>query len=98
MNVEIAVHLADSVREGMTLPLSTLCRQGGNTYVWVVNADTTVSKRQVTLLHTDAEERAVVSGVRENEQVVRAGVNYLQEGDKVRVIAAPSQTNVGGLL
>ena len=98
MNVEIAVHLADSVREGMTLPLSTLCRQGGNTYVWVVNADTTVSKRQVTLLHSDAEERAVVSGVRENEQVVRAGVNYLQEGDKVRVIAAPSQTNVGGLL
>ena len=98
MNVEIAVHLADSAREGMTLPLSTLCRQGENTYVWVVNADTTVSKRQVTLLHTDAEERAVVSGVRENEQVVRAGVNYLREGDKVRVIAAPSQTNVGGLL
>ena len=37
-------------------------------------------------------------GLTGNEQIVRAGVNMLQQGEKVYVIERPSKTNVGGLL
>ena len=49
--------------------------------------------------NTDAEGRAVVvEGLDGSERIVRAGVSALEQGEKVRVVAAPSQTNVGGLL
>ena len=56
-----------------------------NSYVWVYNADTgMVSKRAVEVgqLHRDGIE--VRSGIESGEQVVAAGVHYLQEGMKVR--------------
>ena len=48
---------------------------------------------------TDAEGRAViVEGLTGNEQVVRAGVHVLQDGEQVRVIERAAKTNIGGLL
>lgn len=58
-----------------------------------------MTRRQVELGDVDPEGRAVVlGGLTGDEQIVRAGVHVLQEGEKVRVIDAPSSTNVGGLL
>jgi hypothetical protein len=39
-----------------------------------------------------------VEGLTGGERIVRAGVNVLQEGEKVRVIDAPGESNVGGML
>jgi len=56
-----------------------------NAYVWVFNQQTgTVHKQavQVGQLHHDTIE--VLSGVKEGQQIVSAGVHSLQEGMSVR--------------
>lgn len=100
MNVEVRITLADTAgRRGFGLPLGALFLEGNTPSVWVLGADSTVHRRSVVLDNTDAEGRAVVvEGLDGSERIVRAGVSALEQGEKVRVVAAPSQTNVGGLL
>ncbi len=101
MNVEVGIVVTDTTSSPQyILPLSAVFRDKDSACVWVFESDSTVSKRHVVLDEkADAEGRAmVVEGLTGHEQIVRAGVNVLQEGEQVRVIARPSQTNVGGLL
>lgn len=100
MNVEVRIIESDTTRrQGFALPLGAIFLEGDTPSVWVFGADSTVRRRAVVLDNTDAEGRAIVrEGLDGSEQIVRAGVSALEEGEKVRVVAAPSQTNVGGLL
>lgn len=100
MNVEVSIHVEDTVSSvKYTLPLCTVFQDNGKTCVWIFESDSTVSKRPVELDNIDSEGRAVViKGLTGKEQIVRAGVNVLQEGEKVHVIEMPNKTNVGGLL
>ena len=67
--------------------------------MWVLRNDSTVTQRAVTLDNTDAAGYIrVTGGLTGNEQIVRSGSSVLSEGEKVRVIERPSETNVGGLL
>jgi multidrug efflux pump subunit AcrA (membrane-fusion protein) len=71
----------------------------GNEFVWVLNADSTVSSRKVEMSGIDDDGDAViVSGLTGEETIVRAGANTLQEGEKVKVISVTTETNVGGML
>lgn len=100
MNVEVRITSTDTTRrQGFALPLGAIFLSGNTPSVWVFGADSTVRCRSVVLDNTDTEGRAVViEGLNGTEQVVRAGVSALKEGEKVRVVATPSQTNVGGVL
>lgn len=101
MNVSVDVEIKESeVSEKVfTLPLRAVFREKGKPHVWVINADSTVAKREIALSGMDDRGRLiVVSGLDGDEQVVRAGVDALNEGEKVTVIGQPSETNVGGLL
>ena len=103
MNMDVAVEVTDSqadIRPAVWLPVSALFRDaGGVECVWVLQPDSTVAKRQVEVDHgRSGNGIAVTSGVALSDNVVRAGVNVLTPGEKVRVIAEPSETNVGGLL
>ncbi len=100
MNVEVRITESDTTRRrGFALPLGAIFLEGDTPSVWVFGADSTVRRRAVVLDNTDAEGRAVVrEGLDGSEQIVRAGVSALEEGEKVRVVEVPSQTNVGGLL
>ncbi len=100
MNVEVRIAMADTARrQGFALPLGAVFLEGDTPSVWVLGADSTVRRRAVVLDNTDAEGRAVIrEGLDGSERIVRAGVSALEEGEKVRVLDAPSQTNVGGLL
>lgn len=53
-----------------------------------------VKVRQVT----KSGEAIVESELRPGEQIVSAGVNSLKDGQKVRILPAPSSSNVGQLL
>ncbi|WP_417014659.1 efflux RND transporter periplasmic adaptor subunit [Alistipes sp.] len=99
-NVEVCITSTDRLRNRrFALPLGAVFLEGDTPCVWVCDADTVVRRRAVVLDNTDAEGRAVVcEGLNGDEQIVRAGVSALEEGEKVRVVAAPSRTNVGGLL
>lgn len=103
MNMEVVVDLDnsdDGLGQVVTVPVSALFLDAdGTECVWVLEADTTVVKRPVTVDHgRSGASVTVTSGVAPSDKVVRAGVNVLTDGEKVRVIAEPSETNVGGLL
>ena len=101
MNIGITIHIngADSIGNTFTLPLHAVVRQQEETYVWVMDTDSTVSKRKVVCTGIDGTGAAIISaGLNGQEQVVKAGVNALQEKEKVRVIETESETNVGGLI
>ena len=100
MNVQVGIVMTDTVgATGFALPLCAVFCDGDTSCVWVLGADSTLVKQQVMLDGNDAQGRAVIrEGLTGNEQIVRAGVNMLQQGEKVHVIERPSKTNVGGLL
>ncbi len=100
MNVEVRITESDTTRrQGFSVPLGAIFLAGETPSVWLLGADSTVRRRTVVLDNTDTEGRAVVrEGLDGGELIVRAGVSALEEGEKVRVVEAPSQTNVGGVL
>lgn len=99
-NVEVDLSLAgDSLAGCFTLPPHSVFQSDGQTWVWVLAADSTVRRTAVTLEKLDGDGRAVItSGLQGDERVVRAGVHALQEGEKVNILAPAAETNVGGLL
>ena len=100
LNVEVNISMVDSIAtEKLAVPLRAVFCDGGKPCVWVFGQDSIVRKRHVVLDSMDAEGRAVVTeGLLPDEQIVRAGVNALQDGQHVGVVEKPAETNVGGLL
>lgn len=88
----------DESAHSFTLPLKALFNDGGNACVWVLQADSTVTKRTVTPDGQINGRAVIAAGLDGSEQIVRAGVNALQEGQRVKVAAGDTKTNVGGLL
>lgn len=88
MSCTITMQSADPVPDAVSLPVSAIYAptQGG-TYVWVVNKDDRVVRREVRLGELFGRDRVVVdSGVEEGDRVVTAGVYQLREGERVRIL------------
>jgi RND family efflux transporter MFP subunit len=66
--------------------------------VWVLGKDSTVVATPVTMGSTTGKGNVEVSGLNGSETIIRAGVNSLKAGEKVRVIEDGKSTNVGNLL
>ncbi len=101
MNIETIITIADkdTTSTEFTLPLHSIFNDNGKDYVWTVEADTTVHKTAVTLAGMDSDGNAIVSaGLSGNEIVVKAGVEYLQDNDKVKIVNRTSETNIGNIL
>ena len=98
MEAELLFTGGDSSRL-FALPLRALFQAEGESYVWAVGPDSIIYKVGVQVEGgLDAEGRALVSGLKGDEALVRAGVHALREGEKVRPIPEHTETNVGGLL
>lgn len=98
MNVEVTVRLANGAR-GVSIPLSAVFSHEGETCVWVVGSDSTVVLTAVKIASEPTGSTIEVeSGLAAGSRIVRAGVSALQQGEKVRIIEQPSETNVGNLL
>ncbi|MGM9737401.1 MAG: efflux RND transporter periplasmic adaptor subunit [Candidatus Cryptobacteroides sp.] len=98
-NVEVSI-----VKDGepasddiLTLPVSAIVYEGTSAYVFIVGADSSVSKKPVSVGRC-TEGVVEVTGLTENEVVVSAGAYAVTDGEKVKVIERPSESNVGGLL
>ena len=101
MNIEVGIEsLVDSAASGFwSIPLCSVFRDEGKTCVWVLNEDSTVQRRPVTLgASVSGDSVSVLSGLEGQEQIVRSGVRMLQEGERVKVLEKPAETNVGGML
>ncbi len=99
MNVTVRVQFNSSGNENLKIPGSALFRKDGKNFVWILNQDSTVSMRQVEINpRYKGTEVEVISGLSPATSIIRAGVRMLHEGEKVKVIEKPSETNFGGVL
>lgn len=86
--VVTATPLVEERKRAIALPLSAIRHEGGASQVWVVDRSTAqVALRAVELDSPASDARSVVvlSGLREGEEIVIAGVNELVDGQKVKL-------------
>ena len=101
MNIEVrlTINEGNDSKEGFKIPACSIFKSSDNSCVWVLKEDSTIEKRIITIDNNFSEEQvAVTKGLDGTEKIVRAGVNSLQEGEKVTVIEQPEKSNVGGLI
>jgi membrane fusion protein, multidrug efflux system len=79
------VLLLDTLHGATLIPQSGVQRGAPGTYVYVVNADQTVSVRKVTLGAGDAANVSITQGLKPGETVVVDGADKLKDGAKVLV-------------
>jgi multidrug efflux system membrane fusion protein len=77
------VLLLDTLHGATLIPQAGVQRGAPGTYVYVVNADQTVSVRQVTLGPGDANNVSVTAGLKPGDTVVVDGADRLKDGAKV---------------
>ncbi|MEO1067155.1 MAG: efflux RND transporter periplasmic adaptor subunit [Pseudomonadota bacterium] len=98
MAVEVAMEFTVPLGEGFSLPLSVLPLDGviekgprtedpGKTQVFVYNPDTsTVARREVLVAGVRENSIIIVNGLELGERVASAGVSFLREGQKVKLL------------
>ena len=77
--------LVETQKNVTLLPSVAIQRGVKGTFVFVVNADSTVNARTITLGAIDGDNTAVLSGVKVGERVVLDGADKLKDGGKVKV-------------
>ena len=71
------------------VPPAAVQRGPRSTYVYVVNADGSTTRRDVKVGHEDAQASIIADGVKPGEKVVVDGASRLNDGSKV-TIAQPA--------
>ena len=99
MNISVVVEMTEgSAKSEYTIPLHSIFKSGDDDCIWILNSDSTLQKKIIKMNKLDDNGDAIIeSGLNGNENIVKAGVTYLQEGEKVKVVSKASTTNVGGL-
>jgi multidrug efflux system membrane fusion protein len=79
--------LLDTHKNVTTMPTAGVQRGQPGTFVYLVNADNTVSVRKVVLGETDGDHVEVISGLVPGDRVVIDGADKLRDGAKINVRA-----------
>jgi RND family efflux transporter MFP subunit len=76
---------APAEAQAMRIPIAALAAAPDSApFVWVVGADNTVSRRDVTLGEAKGDKVQVLDGLQPGEQVIAAGVSQIQDGMEIR--------------
>lgn len=93
----IEAALATQTRpDAVMIPEEAVLPMQGRSYVWVVQADGTVTRRETTLGVRRPGEVEVRAGIAAGEQVVVGGLERLQEGAPVSPIARDAEPAIEG--
>ena len=97
-NQFVNIQLLVETQHGQTIvPTSAIQRGAPGTFVYLVNADSTVSVRPVKLGVAQGERQALKSGLQPGDTVVTDGVDHLRDGSKVVLPGAqPPAPGAGG--
>lgn len=100
MSVSVTIEYHAKDQQYCSIPVSALFKKGNQSYVWSYNpADSVIRLVPVSIITIKNSGEAIIeSSLKNNEQVISAGVNNLKEGEKVRPLPPPPSSNVGGLL
>lgn len=79
-----------------TLPQSALLLRDGFHYLFVLEKDQSLRQIKVTPGRRQGNEVAVLSGVDSDWQIVDSGVGFLNDGDRVKVVAPVVTAQAGG--
>jgi len=83
VNVRVTV---DLLRDARVVPSAAIQRGPNGAFVYVLNADETVSMRPVVVGRQDEAQAVIVSGVEPGEKVATTGFARLVDGSQVRVM------------
>jgi multidrug efflux system membrane fusion protein len=90
-NQFVNVRLLVDTMTGATLAPNAAIQLGASgNFVYVLNEDLTVSKRDVTIGPNDGKHTVIASGLKAGEKVVIDGVDRLRDGAKVKVVDPPA--------
>ncbi len=100
MNVKVKISVGVTANENeCLLPVNCVFTENERSYVWRYNPSGSVVNRvEVEVRGIDDKGRLIVSGIHTNDNIVSAGIQFLQENERVKLIQETSNTNVGGLL
>ena len=88
--------LVDTKRSVTLIPAAGVQRGSQGTYVYIVNADHTVSMRLVKVGITEGDTSSIDDGVKPGEVVVIDGADKLRDGSKVEVGTRDGGAAAGG--
>lgn len=77
--------LLDTHKDVVTMPTAGVQRGVPGTFVYLVNADSTVSVRKIKLGVTDGDHIEVLSGLAPGDRIVVDGADKLRDGAKINV-------------
>ncbi|MCO8166342.1 efflux RND transporter periplasmic adaptor subunit [Pseudomonas sp. 21LCFQ02] len=80
------VYVANEHAVALAVPLSAVSAEQGASYVWRVEADSTLKRVAVQLGPWGQETVPVLEGLRATDWVVAAGVHVLREGERIRPV------------
>lgn len=92
MTARIEVSLATGKGAYLLLPASAVFKREAQPMVWMMKSDDqTVTATAVQVGQLRDSQIEIISGVSRGDRIVAAGVNFLQEGEKVTVMKAVTQ-------
>ncbi|WP_046970056.1 efflux RND transporter periplasmic adaptor subunit [Dyella japonica] len=77
--------LVDTLQKAVLVPTSAVQSGAPGDYVYLVNADQTVSVHKVTPGPSDGKSTAILAGLAAGQQVVTDGMDRLSDGAKIRI-------------
>jgi multidrug efflux system membrane fusion protein len=87
VNVEM---LVDTLSQVVLLPTPAVLSGAPGDYVYLVNADNTVSVRKITVGPSDGKHTAILAGISVGDTVVTDGTDRLSDGARISVAGARS--------
>ncbi|MDR3464559.1 MAG: MdtA/MuxA family multidrug efflux RND transporter periplasmic adaptor subunit [Xanthobacteraceae bacterium] len=88
--------LLDTHKNAVVMPSAGVQRGVPGTFVYLVNDDSTVSVRKVTLGATDGERVEVLSGLAAGDRIVVDGADKLRDGAKINVRSEAGAADAAG--
>ncbi len=76
----------DTATNAVVVPPAAVQRGPRGAYVYVVNADGSTTRRDVTVGHEDAQQSIIAEGVKTGDKVVVDGASRLNDGSKVSIV------------
>jgi multidrug efflux system membrane fusion protein len=80
--------LVDVLKNAVLVPTAAVQNGAPGDYVYLVNADDTVSVRKVTTGSSDGKNTAILAGLAQGDRVVTDGMDRLSDGARIRVAQA----------
>jgi membrane fusion protein, multidrug efflux system len=85
--------LVDTLTQAVLVPTPAVLSGAPGDYVYMANADDTVSVRKVTLGPSDGKNTAILSGLAVGDTVVIDGTDRLSDGAKISISAAKAASD-----